>query len=431
MANSRPPSRALRIGIVGVTISGNLGGQAMLLSTLQNVKRCHPDAQFRLFSIYPVIDRTTALGRQVEIASVRPGRLVLFDLPIALVYLLLAKLLPGSVVRSLSFGHLRRIAECDLVVDLSGIAFVEGRGLPLLAYNLACCVPSFSMGVKHAKLAQSLGPFRSKPWRVISSWALSKCCLVVGRGQTSVEHLSNIGVGALALADTSFALELSVEDESRAQRILPAAAADKPLVIISPSRVTRRACEAKGIDYIGALASVAQWLTEQGRFVAIVPHSFSAGAGKNNDVAEVDALMCRLQSNTAVAAVEAPQDAAVLRAFFGFAEMAVTSRFHATVAALASGVPPLTISWSYKYKELLQQFDCEELVIDADSLSAPKMIQELSKIVARRETLAATLQSKIEFVRASAVTNFQLLEAHFPAYAPIEALGVNHARDVQ
>ena len=121
-----------------------------------------------------------------------------------------------------------------------------------------------------------------------------------------------------------------------------------PFVIVSPSRVTRRACEAAGVDYLGALAAAADQLNQAGIFVAILPHSLNTDAGKNNDIAEAKALHERIANRERTIVIDPPADAKILRAIFSEASFAITSRYHATVAALACGVPPLTISWSFK-----------------------------------------------------------------------------------
>ncbi|WID98767.1 polysaccharide pyruvyl transferase family protein [Bosea vestrisii] len=411
MTEQSPAPRRLRVGIVGVTLTGNMGGQAMLETVRQQLERLKPAPELRLFSIYPEADRASPLRGEMEIAPIAPVKFLAVDFSLAILANLLALIVGPRVVRRLASGHLRRIAECDAIVDLSGIAFVQGRGLPLLAYNLACCIPSFAVGVPHFKLAQSLGPFRSGYWRAISRWALTRCSAVVARGAQSARQLAEIGIKAPDAPDCSFLLDLSEADFAAARALVPEAMRGTPFVIVSPSRVTRRACEAAGVEYLGALAAAIDQLNRAGIFVAILPHSLNTDTGKNNDIAEAKELHQRIADANMTFAIDPPADAKILRAAFSEASFAITSRYHATVAALACGVPPLTISWSFKYSELLGYFAGEDLIIPAGELSAERICTEVAKLAAAapaRRTQLAGLRPQV--LRRAAISFEAVME---------------------
>ncbi len=407
----------LRVGIVGVTLTGNMGGQAMLETVRQQMQRLDPAPELRLFSIYPEADRASPLRGEMEIAPIPPLKFLAVDFSLAILANLVALVAGPRFARKFAFGHLRRIAECDAIVDLSGIAFVEGRGLPLLAYNLACCIPSFAVGVPHFKLAQSLGPFRSGYWKAISRWALRRCAAVVARGAQSAQQLAGIGIKAPDAPDCSFLLALSEADFAAARQLVPAAMRGAPFVIVSPSRVTRRACEAAGVDYLGALAAAADQLNQAGIFVAILPHSLNTDAGKNNDIAEAKALHEGIADHERTVVIDPPADAKILRAIFSEASFAITSRYHATVAALACGVPPLTISWSFKYSELLGYFGGEDLIIPAGELSAERLCAEVTKLrdnaASRREQVGAQRPAVLQ----QAALSFDAVMGHLAGVA--------------
>ena len=335
------------IGVVGVTYTGNMGGQVMLHAVRQQILKVYPSAQIRLFSIYPEEDAKASSTPGLEIVPARPARLVLFELPLSIFLLMLALLAGPGVARRLASSHIRRLMECDIVIDLSGIAFVANRGMPLLAYNLACVVPSFVAGVPHFKLAQSLGPFGAAWLRSISRWVFGRCSAVVPRGRQSALHLQTLGISVEPLPDVSFALTLEPKDLAQAKALVPHRLAGSRLAVVSPSRVTRRSCEEFGADYIGCLRSACNELTRSGFAVLLVAHSVKEGNSKNNDLFEIDELVSSLGGDERVVVVPFVENARVLRALFSLADIALTSRFHATVAALAGAVPLVTIGWNY------------------------------------------------------------------------------------
>ena len=65
--------------------------------------------------------------------------------------------------------------------------------------------------------------------------------------------------------------------------------------------------------------------------------------------------------------IVARRDALALKKTVAGSRLLVGSRYHSLVAALASGVPVLCMGWAHKYAMLLADFDCEELVLDAET----------------------------------------------------------------
>lgn len=127
-----------RFVITGVTLSGNMGGAAMLSAALQQLRRRYPGALFQLLSIYPEADRAIDSNPDLEVIDARPLRLLAWYMPLTLLGGLGEWLRRLIAQRSPFF---QAIAAADAVIDLSGIAFVDKRGLPLLWYNLSCALP--------------------------------------------------------------------------------------------------------------------------------------------------------------------------------------------------------------------------------------------------------------------------------------------------
>jgi colanic acid/amylovoran biosynthesis protein len=52
----------------------------------------------------------------------------------------------------------------------------------------------------------------------------------------------------------------------------------------------------------------------------------------------------------------------ILKGYLAQACLAISSRFHALVAALSQGVPAIAVGWSHKYNLLLQDYGCPEML---------------------------------------------------------------------
>lgn len=350
-------------GIIGVTLTGNMGGQAMLEATLDVLRVSTPGACFRLFSLDAEADRALNSHADLEIVNASPVTLMFSGLLASL----LIVMLPGLRTRkrpSLRPHLLNQVGSCDAMIDLAGIAFVDGRGWPLLIYNASVCLPSLATGVPHYKLSQALGPFRQSVNRLVARFVLNRCARVIARGHLSAENLKALGLEQTeTLPDVSFALELNESDWQAARGLLPADFRE-PWVTVSPSRIVQTLSEAQGGDYLEALAEFVHGLRSGGVPVVIAPHSLATGRSKNNDIDCAAALASRFRSDPGVVHIDAPPNARVLRALFGMSRCVVSSRFHACVAAVSTGVPVITLAWGHKYHDLLAPFGLEHLILD-------------------------------------------------------------------
>lgn len=360
-------------GIIGVTISGNMGGQAMLEAVIEHVRARAPGARFRLFSIYPADDMRLNTHEDLEIVPVPLWRLLTVDFAGA-AGVMLMRALGVNVPVALLPRMLRSVAGCDAMIDVAGIAFVDRRGIPLLVYNLALCLPSFATRTPHHKLSQALGPFETTLNRAAARFALTRVTSLAARGDRTRQYLQAIGIAPVpVLPDVSFALSVGSADMARARASLPQGEDRRPWVAISPSRVVERIGERKGIEYLGLLAGFARELSARGYRILVLPHALADRRSKNNDIEVARRLMRLLTDVDGVLFPDVPGDARLLRALFGQCHAVITSRFHAAVAAVSMGVPVVTIAWSHKYIDMLSPFGLERFVMPVEEVTGARL----------------------------------------------------------
>lgn len=392
----------------GVTFAGNLGGQAMLLSTLQEVKRIEGGARFHLLSVFPSEDVGLSTDAALEVVDASPLRLVCVYLPVSVIVWPFARL---AFMRRLLWRlkYFRRLGESDMLLDMSGIAFVDGRGLPLLAYNTACCLPALALGVPVVKLSQALGPFRSPINRRLARFVLERCLRVFARGRETLSNLHELGIAhASSQPDVTFALDVPSTRRDAAGARLAEMGLKPRLLGIAPSQVMRRYCDAAGIDLLQALMAAARWAWDRGWDVLIVAHSHGKPGSKNDDLPLCRAL--DLACAGRARRIERFDDAVEARAVIGCSRIFVGCRFHAVVGALAMGVPAIALGWSHKYAELLRQFELDQFAIDASRISAQGLVERLdalehdrSGIAVRTEAVAAQLAAAVRASYADAL----------------------------
>ena len=410
----------MRFVITGVTLTGNMGGSAMLHATLQQLRCRFPAAQFELLSIYPEADRKCNPESDLEIVPATPLKLLVWYMPLALLGAV------GSSIRRLlsrRSAYFKSLEAADAIIDLSGIALVDGRGLPLLWYNLSCALPGIIWGKPVFKLSQALGPFKTTINRLLAKPLLQHCAVVVARGGQSQEFLSELGIREpRALPDVSFALTIHEDIRHQADRVFRELDdSDRPWVIVSPSQVVANLCGSRGVNFLEQMRQFVEGLLKDETYnVLVLPHSLGTGRSKNNDIDLCRELYFRLSSKERVFLHVPAEDPVLLRAMIGRAAFFIGCRFHAVVAALITGVPCLVLGWSHKYREMAAAFDADIPSLDFSAFSADALTEAFQSAWQMREVTHAKLQANGPAVKALAIINFDLVEAYMKeAYAGV------------
>jgi polysaccharide pyruvyl transferase WcaK-like protein len=381
----------------------------MLYSVLDELRDSKVESKFDLISIYPKRDQEQNHIPDLEIVPAPAWFLVGVCLPLSLLFWPLSRLSAGRRLLSI-VPVFRSILESSVVVDLSGIAFADDRGLPLLAYNLSCCLPAILFGKRVAKLSQALGPLRRKLNGYCASWVLRRCEVVVARGKQSGDHLAALGLeDYYVLPDTAFAMRVNSEAYSEANAILALAGVDSPSMVVSPSEVVARYCEKEGIDYHVEVAGFIGEMVRRGYSVGLLPHSTLETGRKNNDLRVCRSIFAHLSSETRVTYLSDDYDARVLRAIIGSADFFIGSRFHSMVSALRSSVPLLVIGWGHKYREVMEMFGLEPWVLDWKAVSRAKLSDRFAALEQEAAEVRSRIQQNLPRVLHESKKNFALV----------------------
>jgi polysaccharide pyruvyl transferase WcaK-like protein len=302
-------------------------------------------------------------------------------------------------------GPARALADAQVVADVSGIAFMDGRGIPTLIYNVLLVFLPWAFGVPVVKIAQALGPFRNPLNRLAAKATLRLVSWIGLRGAETAQNFEILGVGnAEPAADIAFLLEVGPKDEARAASQLPK---DGHVTLIVPSAVVEQSCRAHGIDYVARMAQLVDGLTAAGHVAVLIAHSAreDEGGGHTNDLPT-----CRRIAETSQATlIDREIDARQLRALIGRSRMLITSRFHALISGLATTTPTFVVGWSHKYREVLFEFGLEEWVVDFRDLTDEALLGAILRLDGESESIRAQIEARLPSVRLKADRNIDRL----------------------
>lgn len=412
----RSTTPRVRLATVGAASSANKGAASMLQALIDGAEDHLGPCSIDVLTTYPATDRLEpprATGStEVAIVPATPVGLVLMA-PLALLVWVLDRLrVPsGLLLRTQAMRALRR---ADVVVDVSGISFVDGRGLPTLVYNTLVTGIPLLLGAEVVKCSQALGPFERPLNRVVARTVLGRCAAVCPRGERTERHLAALRLPAttrvVPAADLAFAMVVTDEDRAEADAVLARHGLDGERFLgVMPSSVVERYCEKEGIDYVGLVATfIDETVRRSGTRVLLAPHSARPddAPGRMNDRPVCRAVHAAVADHDRCVLLDESLRPGVLRALVERCDLLATSRFHAMISSLATGTPVLVVGWSHKYAEVLAEFGLERWVCDFTELGATELARAFAELADQDDEVRRAIAAGISRVRQRAGRNF-------------------------
>jgi colanic acid/amylovoran biosynthesis protein len=400
------------ISIIGATVHGNHGAEAMLAATIARIRDRVDGAEFSVFSYYPRHDRKLISKPIVSVQSATPTSIAFVSFPLALLLRLL-RLVGLGRLRSLFPARVRALVGSAVLIDLAGVSFIDGRE-KFLPFNILTILPAMLLGVPVVKFAQAMGPFNNPINRMAARVFLTRCAHVFGRGEETMEHLRALGFPPdrfSRAADMAFLLEdhdaLTCMSTEYAQKLIVQVRALKTtscfILGICPSSLLYREL---GHQYVTMLADLIAARLRVGDAILLYPNATRADRREklfNNDLPVIARILAALPpqcDRKLVFSVDRDVFAVDIKRLIALCDMVVVSRFHAMVAALAAGVPPLVLGWSHKYAEVMDDFELGGGAFKFDTFKKINVSVEVDNMRTRLNVIRPRIYGNIDRVRA-------------------------------
>jgi colanic acid/amylovoran biosynthesis protein len=418
------------VSIIAATISGNRGAEAMLTTTIGQIRSRYPECRFQIYSYYPDTDRQLIRDPAIQVFSATPLALVAVLFPGALLYALgklpllgwLKPLLPASV---------RALDASDMLIDLAGVSFIDGRE-KFLPFNILTLVPAMVLNTPVVKFSQALGPFRHRINRLAARMTLKFCRQIFARGLSTFEHLQELQLDGLypsPVADVAFLhrpeFSLTTENpEALARLSEQLQTQSRPLIGLCPSSVLAAKSLKNNQGYTESLSLLCEQLLEQGYAVLLFPNATREASGdrlRNNDLPVIkeirEKVLAHRPETTALYSVTQDINTNGIKQLMSFCQIVMVSRFHAMIAALAAQQPVLVLGWSHKYLEVMQSFGLGQWVFDFKQVEGATILKAIQYIAENTEEIQDRLRQHHQTVLTSSYQQFAFIfdEHHTPA----------------
>jgi polysaccharide pyruvyl transferase WcaK-like protein len=412
--------------VVGGTLWGNRGAEAMVVTTIGRIRDREPDASFLLMSYMAKRDKALVQDPAVNVIDATPGRTLVHLAFATITWLagLVSIRLPGGLLPS----SVRDLRDCRALLDVSGISFHDGR-LPVVAYNVLCVLPAMLLRVPVIRLSQAMGPFEHPLNRFLARWVTGRSLHTFSRGRITSAYVEQLNVPRASwsqAADVAFSYRardsLTHENDAMvaavAARLKRVTETGIPVVALVPSSLILKKSGKREDSYLGLLHVIVTHVRNSGLHTLVLPNATSEGANtlRNNDIAVIARLRDYIARQTDVVTdedvtyVDFDINTESIRSLIEPSALVITSRFHAMVAALALGVPPFVIGWSHKYEEVLEEFGCADYAADF-SEAEHNLLLKLDDLLRNRDAVRQRIMGSLPSVSASSERQFAIIDS--------------------
>jgi len=415
-------AKSLTIAIIGGSIWGNRGAEAMLVTTLGKIRTNFPGAYFVVFTPYPQKDRLLVPEKNLVFFDSRPKALIIYTIEALLFWGAQKCSLPVKLT-----GAMKAVHQADVLLDIGGITFSDGR-LIFLPYNILTIWPAMLLGTPVIKLSQAAGSFKNPVIRSLAKIFLSRCRFIFGRGEKTCSYLQQ----KLGLQITQFSLatdiaflytpeySLSCENElavhQLSEKMTVIRRQGNRIISIAPSELVLQKSNSSKISYTQALLEMVKHVDTPNSYYIVFPNASRERSKKtrNNDIHAVSAIRTKVRFSVPLSLykrftwIEFDINSRGIREIVRLSDVLVTSRFHAMVSGLALSIPTLVIGWGHKYMEAMKAFDLERFVVDYQDKSRD-LTSLLKELLDNNAEIHVRMEANLPAVLKSANTQFEYL----------------------
>jgi len=286
--------------IIGATIYGNRGAEAMLSTVIGRFKEYEPESKFSVYTYYPNEDKRLCENNNIDIFSAAPIYLLIVLFPSACLLRLLKYCKIGFLTKLMLPKSIIALERSDVLIDIAGVSFMDGRE-KFLPYNIFTILIALIVKTPVVKFAQAMGSFHNPVVYFSARNILSKCIKIFARGKETENNLKALKLPNAIIdnaADVVFLhkkeYSLSSENQNYIDALLnqmkEVLERGKRIIGISPSSVMAVKAKRENWNYYQFLGECVHRLSETGHAILLFPNATREQSSKlrNNDLPVIE-----------------------------------------------------------------------------------------------------------------------------------------------
>lgn len=289
-----------------------------------------------------------------------------------------------------------QIESVDAVLSIGGDNYSLDYRLPSLLQGMDAC--AMDMGKPVVIWGASVGPFERETYFVPAIRNhIARFEKVMVRESISFSYLTEkLGLDNVEqMVDPAFILKAEALD---LVDFWPEHQADSGVLGLNVSPLIER-YKRKNQNLVTEVAAFVRRLVEERGFgVLLVPHVIPLdGSEKNNDAIYLKQILSQCADlGKKVTIAPSASNAAQLKYIISKVRFFIGARTHATIAALSSTVPTVSISYSVKARGInWDLFGSEEMVLPTPELTCESLSEKMDYLLSNESWLRKTLAGRI------------------------------------
>ena len=423
-----------RIGILAHVGNKNLGDEATVTATIQNIRRRYPNAEILAFTSNPEdtivrhgvpavpsrrieprrgVKRKACLGKNDSVSTRGDDTWQRLKIWLKGYSRLFSWL---KAIQAMVFIARNCVAEVAFIAR----GYQQLRGLDLLLitgsqqlndYNGGPWAFPYTLfkwsllarltGTKVAFLSVGVGPLRSRTGRLLAQRALNLAAYHSFRGRASKRFVEKLGVSGQPVASTDlvYSLRLEAADNSARDKASTRVVAINALPYFderywpeSNSQVYSR--------YVSQMANFALWLLNRGYSIVFFPTQLRADPWAIADIREELERLWKGKASSKAKLLDWPtQSIEDLVATISAADFVVATRFHGIVIPFALGKPVLGIAYHSKSTDVMEQMGQRRYALDVNELNLPLLQERFAQLEAEGPSIQREIAGRLATVR--------------------------------
>lgn len=292
------------------------------------------------------------------------------------------RFIPRKIISQIFLGYKsesRRI-KADLVIDIGGLSFPE-NSIRASIRTFMKHLPFILRFKRRIFFTQDFGPINKFVNKVIATKTLLTAKAIFVRSDKSKTEVEKLWIRKSKIVGPFPDSTLTLQPEEYLSDKLNNLT---PYVVVSPSVVM---LVKHGNDYLKYLIETIKSLQSNFK-VILLAHGF-LGQGQKGDDFVCEKLLKQIED---VEYIGENIDPRKFKYILSKAKWVISSRYHAVVGAVSSGVPAIAIGWNPKYESFLNLYGLKKLNVDFNPGAAVEIntlinnfdYDELVKIIVSR-----------------------------------------------
>lgn len=387
----------MNILVTGLCLSRNLGGAAMALTLVQELKKVFGNDLNFTFAVSAVdYDQEQYWAKYYDLRICRYAHLSTY-----LSHLLLTRYLTRLFTQNTDYvknayifwdttfkEFFHTVATSDVVIDLSGVSYVGDGSRGYLEGLNSFSNYYFSKKFKKPfiRFTQSYGPIKNINTFLFSAYEFQTLDMIFARGKQSFIECKRVSPKSKVQDFPDIAVLLQPERTQWTTKYLASNGIGNKYVVISPSSVAYNLKNAQTSqeDYINLFAKISSYIAQSGTQIVFLPHMYSNN--KNECDIEISKKVISLLNYPNIVLINDELTPMQAKAIIAKSEYAIVSRYHALVAALSTNTKVIAVGWNIKYKDLLDYYGMQEFALDLKNQTQQSLYEQFRTLLTKLQT---------------------------------------------